>query len=83
MFFFMFESKTLYMTFAFSLIPRVNSYIINGDVYGQFKVNLGYSIYRVLDYEWASLCPNIIKGLAMTISCKKSRLSSSYFQIMS
>ena len=71
MFFFMFESKTLYVTFAFSLIPRVNSYIINGDVYGQFKVNLGYSIYRVLKYEWALVRPNIILGLAMTISYKK------------
>ena len=83
MFFSMFESKTLFMTFAFSLIPQVYRYIISDDVYRLFKMNLGYSIYRVLEYEWASLYPNIIKGLAMTISFKKSRLLSSHFQIMS
>ena len=83
MFFLMFESKTLLVTFAFSLILRVYRYIISDDVYGLFKMNLGYSIYRVLEYEWTSVCPNIIVGLAMTISCKKSRLLSSYFQIMS
>ena len=83
MFFLIFESKTLFVTFVFSLITRVYRYIIGEDDYGLFKMNLDYSIYRVLEYEWASLCPNIIEGLAMTISCKKSRLSSSYFQIMS
>ena len=83
MFFLMFESKTLLVTFAFSLILRVYRYIISDDVYGLFKMNLGYSIYQVLEYEWTSLCPNIIKGLALTISYKKSHLSSSYFQIMS
>ena len=74
MFFLMFESKTLYVTFVFSLIPRVYCYIIGEDDYRLFKMNLGYSIYRVLKYEWASVCPNIILGLAMTISCKKSRI---------
>ena len=83
MFFLMFESKTLLVTFAFSLILRVYRYIISDDVYGLFKMNLGYSIYQVLEYEWTSLCPNIIEGLALTISYKKSRLSSSYFQIVS
>ena len=82
-FFLMFWGKTLFVTFVFSLISRVYRYIISDDVYWLFKMNLGYSIYRVLEYEWASLCPNIIEGLAMTISCKKSRLSSSYFQIVS
>ena len=67
MFFLMFESKTLLVTFAFSLIRRVYRYIISDDVYGLFKMNLGYSIYRVLGYEWAPVRPNIIVGLAMTI----------------
>ena len=83
MLFLMFESKTLFVTFAFSLIPRVYCYIIGEDDYGLFKMNLDYSIYQVLEYKWASVRPNIIIGLAMTISCKKSRLLSSYFQIMS
>ena len=83
MFFLMFESKTLSVTFVFSLITRVYRYIIGEDDYGLFKMNLGYSINRVLEYEWASVSPNIIIGLAMTISCMKSRLLSSYFQIMS
>ena len=80
MFFLMFESKTLFVTFVFSLIPRVYRYIIGEDDYGLFKMNLGYSINRVLEYEWASVSPNIIVGLAMNISHKKSRLLSSYFQ---
>ena len=78
MFFSMFESKTLFMTFAFSLIPRVYRYIIGEDDYGLFKMNLDYLIYQVLEYEWASLCPNIIERLAMTISVRKVD-----FQIMS
>ena len=68
MFFLMFKSKTLFMTSAFSLIPRIYRYIIGEDDYGLFKTNLGYSIYRVLEYEWALVHPNIILGLAMTIS---------------
>ena len=67
MFFLMFESKTLFVTFAFSLIPRVYRYIIGEDDYELFKMNLGYSIYRVLEHEWALVYPNIIVGLAMTI----------------
>ena len=74
-FFLMFESKTLFVTFVFSLIPQVYRYIIGDDDYGLLKMNLGYSIYWVLKYEWASICPNIIVGLAMTISCKESLLS--------
>ena len=77
MFFLMFESKTLYVTFVFSLIPGVYRYIISEDDYGLFKMNLDYSIYQVLEYEWASVRPNIIIGLVMTISCMKSRLLSS------
>ena len=68
MFFLMFESKTLYVTFSFLMISRVYHYIINNDVYKLFKVNLGYLIYWVLKYEWASVHPNIILELAMTIS---------------
>ena len=83
MLFLMFESKTLFLTFAFSLIPRVYRYIIGEDDDGLFKMNLDYSIYQVLEYEWASVRPNIIIGLVMTISCKQSRLLSSYFQILS
>ena len=67
MFFLTSESKTLFMTFPFSLIPRVYHYIISEDDYGLFKMNLGYSINQVLEYEWASVSPNIIVGLAMTI----------------
>ena len=74
MFFFMFESTTLSVNFALSLIPQVYRYIIGEDDYGLFKMNLGYLIYRVLEYEWASVRPNIILGLLMTISYKKSRL---------
>ena len=67
MFFLMFESKNLFMTFAFSLSPRVYRYIIGEDDYGLFKMNLDYSLYQVLEYEWASVHPNITVGLAMTI----------------
>ena len=66
--FLMFESKTLFVTFVFSLITRVYRYIIGEDDYELFKMNLGYSINRVLEYEWALFHPNIILGLAMTIS---------------
>ena len=67
MFFLMFESKTLFETFIFSLIPRVYCYIIDEDDYGLFKMNLGYSIYLVLEHKWALVHPNIIVGLVMTI----------------
>lgn len=53
------------MNFTLSLIPQVYHYIICEDDYGLFKMNLGYSIYQVLEYDWALVCPNIILGLAM------------------